>query len=237
MAEGILSKLRTITLGNLHELLDATINLNSMAAVKQHVRDLETASEQIDRSAAVAKGRVTQAQTEIAHVKEGIAKDNGKIDLILGDGDDSNDDLAIPIQKRVTAAEANLEDMNANLVTLQKTATALGQASAKLHAKTEEMIKQCKRLQDMERTTAAQEQAAGALKAANSAVASGSKASIDSVEQKIKDRAAEAGAVFDQQLAEATSSDDGAVEDIAAKQALAARKARLAAGKTGGATG
>ena len=29
MAEGFFSKIRTITLGNLHDLLDATINLNS----------------------------------------------------------------------------------------------------------------------------------------------------------------------------------------------------------------
>lgn len=235
MAESLASKVSTLIRGNVHELLDKLIDLNSMAAVKQHVRDLETASEQIDRNAAVAKGRVKQAEGEIAEIQKGIAKDNGKIDLILGDDDDTNDDLALPIQKRVKAAEEEVASKQEDLVTLKKTADALGQASAKLHAKTEEMIKQCKRLADMERTAAAQEQASSALKAANSAAAVGSKASIDNVAQKIRDRSAAAGAVFDQQMGEMASSGDDAVADIEAKQALAARKAALKAKREGAA--
>ena len=51
----IFSKVRALALGNIHDLLDKAIDLNSPAVVRQYVRDLGEAKEQLADEAAAQK--------------------------------------------------------------------------------------------------------------------------------------------------------------------------------------
>ncbi|MEK7566941.1 MAG: PspA/IM30 family protein, partial [Patescibacteria group bacterium] len=61
---GIFKKFRDLGLASIHSLLDKAIDLNSVAVVKQHVRDLENALSELENGAAEAAGYVRTLNRE-----------------------------------------------------------------------------------------------------------------------------------------------------------------------------
>ncbi len=231
---GILSKLRTLTLGNLHELLDAAIDLNSVAACKQHIRDLESAKEKIVDDAAVAKGRVGQVEGDIKATQMKIDTDTEHAQLLLDDDDPSNDGDAQKLMERVVANQESLETKQADLVTAKQTAEALAQAANKIAAKHAEMVRNVRRLEDLERTTKAKEQATAAIKNAAGAAGAAGEVSIDNIEQRLKDRSVAVDAKFQATLGTMGDSVEESVQAAKAKQLIAKmRAAKKGTGNSG----
>src|SRR5512142_2884877 len=110
-------KIRTLTLGNLHELLDAAIDLNSVAACKQYVRDLEEAKDKMRDQAAAARGRLGQSQAAVATLEHQIATDTEHAQLLLDDDDPSNDGDAQKLMEGVVQKQELLETKQAQLAT------------------------------------------------------------------------------------------------------------------------
>ena len=146
-------KIRTLVLSNLHELLDKTIDLNSTGAIKQHIRDLETARDKITDEAAIAKGRVLTLQAEIRDLDVQISTTNENIELFIKDGDPSNDHLAETLEARLIGYEKKLADKKEALSAEMTTSSALEDASGRLRAKHAEMVEALRKLESIERTT------------------------------------------------------------------------------------
>ncbi len=227
---GILSKLRTLTLGNLHELLDAAIDLNSVAACKQHVRDLEEAKGKIMDEAAVAKGRVGQAEGDLKAIQLKIDTNTEHAQLLLDDDDPSNDGDAQTLMERVVADQELLETKQADLATAKQTADALAEAARKIAAKHAEMVANVRRLESLERSTKAKEQATSAIKKAAGAANAAGEVSVDDVAQRLKDRSVAADAKFQNALGTMGDSVSESVQAAKAKQLIAKMRAGKKAG-------
>src|SRR3989344_5452236 len=102
----LFEKIRTVVLANAHQLLDAAIDLNSVAAVKQHIRDLEGAIDQMEEAVIEANGNRTTVKRQLNDKRSQIAELNQNIDFIVGDGDESNDHLALPMEARLQGLES-----------------------------------------------------------------------------------------------------------------------------------
>lgn len=223
---GVLAKLRTLTLSNVHALLDATIDLNSLEAVKQHVRDLQDERDKMVSAAGEAEGHVRSTSTEIAVLETKIKDTGANIDLILGDGDASNDHLAERLDLRLQEIEAELEAKREELADLTKIAGELNNVAEQLAAKHRRMMEQLRKLQTLDRTAAIKERATAALRAAGTGGVD--RADVDNVERRIRERSDRAGAQFDRAMDDTREEADVDVAAIKAKQRIAERKAKLA---------
>lgn len=226
----LFSKARVLVLGNLHTLLDATIDLNSIGAVKQSVRDLEQARDTISAQAAIATGRVNTLTSTIASKQKEVAAAQDNIDLLLGDDDASNDAGAVTIQLQVDALNGEILSMQEDLQTAQKTKTDLTDALGKINTKHAQMVSQVKKLESDDSSARASEQAAGALEQVGNLSNFDSSQSIDNMADRIRDRKATADARLEQAFGGITSGTDDSVALAKAKKAIEARKAAL--GKT-----
>lgn len=215
-------KVRTIVLGNLHELLDKTIDLNSTGAIKQHIRDLETARDKITDEAAIAKGRLLTLQSEIRDLNVQISTTNENIELFIGDGDPSNDQLAETLEARLIGFEKKLADKKEALAAETTTSTALEEASSRLRAKHAEMVEILRKLESIERTTRAKETAAAALRQASKT----GEVSVDNVTQRLRQREIVANARFERALGDMADKVDADVVAEQARKRIAARRAK-----------
>lgn len=223
----LFSKARVLVLGNLHTLLDAAIDLNSIAAVKQHIRDLESARDGISSQAAVSKGRVNSITADIKNLEKEIAEAQDNIDLLLGDDDPDNDANAVTIQMMADGLTTRVEALQSELATATETASKMDEALQKIRQKHAEMVSQVKTLEQMDASAKASEQAASAIEAAGKISNFDSSASIDNIQQRVRDRKATADAKLEQAFGGIDSTTDDSVALAKAKQAIAARKAAL----------
>ena len=234
----IWDKIRTLTLGNLHQLLDAAIDLNSVAACKQYVRDLEEAKDKMRDQAAAARGRLGQSQAQVATLEHQIETDTEGAQLLLDDGDDSNDADAQKLMEGVVQKTELLTTKQAQLATDKQVSDALGEAVRKITSKHAEMVNNVRRLEALEQQTKAQEQATSALKQAGKLANGTDGVSIDNVEQRLRDRAAASGEKFKDAMADVSGgSVQESLQAAKAKQLIAAMRAKKAGAASGGASG
>ncbi len=230
----LFEKARILVLSNLHSLLDAAIDLNSVAEIRQHVRDLEDARDAIADETAVADGRVVGLEREIGEQESTRTETEGNIDLLLGDDDPSNDYHAMPLAEKVLQIGEDIAGKQAELVEGRRLAADLEDARMKLTAKCAEMARNLNRLESMERATAAREQAASALSQASVVAGADVSTSVDSVAQRLSDNDQISKARFNRALAGiGESGSEDAVRASQAAALVAARRANLDA-KTAG---
>lgn len=223
----IVSKLRTIVLSNIHGLLDATIDMNSVEAIRQHVRDLEAAKEQLADEATVAKAAVTSKEKEVSDLRVKMQTTNDNIELILSDADATNDHLAEPLEARLIGFEQALATKEQELIEAQALANDLAEAARKVGEKHREMFSQLGRLESLERSTRAKEKAAEAVNRAGKLAESADGASVDNVTSRLEQGATVADARLERALGSMSDSVDIGVVGAQAKQRIAARRAKL----------
>lgn len=227
----IWQKVRTLSLSNIHTLLDKAIDLNSIGAVKQHVRDLEEAKEDIADQAAVASARHNGLKKELADLRTSIKTTDENINLILSDDDESNDALAETLEARLMSFEQELADKEGQLEEARVTAEALNDATQRLSDKHHQMLSSLRHLEAMDQTAKAKERAAQAIRAAADAGSAGADATVDSVTARIQNRVAVADARFERAMGKMNDSVEVSVVKAQAQARLAARRAKLS-GKT-----
>ncbi len=230
----IWQKIRTLTLGNIHELLDAAIDLNSVAACKQYVRDLEEAKDKMRDQAAAARGRLGQSQAAVATLEHQIATDTEHAQLLLDDDDASNDADAERLMEGVVTKTELLETKKTQLATDKQVSDALGEAVRKITAKHAEMVNNVRRLEALEQQTKAQEQATAALKQAGKLANATDGVSVDNVEQRLRDRAAASSEQFKDAMSDMSGgSVQESVTAAKAKKLIAEMRAKKAAAQAG----
>jgi hypothetical protein len=226
----ILEKLRIITLSNVHSVLDAVINLNDVGALKVYARDLEGAVRQMEQLDNGLQGSIDTLLKDIGksqRLADGWQLD---IDTLLTDADPSNDPQALKIQVDLDATTEDLVGMKEKLAQKKADHENATKVIGALNAKLTQTVRRIKELEEAEKETAADHQAAQTME--NVSRAFGDQPSVDSVGQKIMAKNAEARAELNRAMGKATdvTMDDTRIASAAA--ALARRKAELAGQQT-----
>lgn len=223
----LFSKIRTAVLANAHELIDKVIDLNSIAAVKQHIRDLENAIDQMEEAAIQAGGHRRTVTRELSQLQSQVKELNRNIDFILTDPDEENDYLALPMEARLQALEEQLATAQENIVTANQVAEALNEALSNVQAQHQQMMTQLARLEAMERAAKAKELAARTIEQVGRVDTTGAIASVDSVAAKVQRRADVAEERFERAMEGVTGGFEKDVALAQAKARLEARRRRL----------
>jgi phage shock protein A len=224
----LFQKARIAALSTAHSLMDKVVDLNSIGAVKQYIRDLENALEDLEDSAASAAGHVRSVQRDADQVQSQIKELNQNIDFILGDNKPDNDYLATPLEARLIGLEQRASTQQEELVTGQKTAQALAEAATTLRTRYQNMVQQVQRLEAMDQATKAKENAVEAIRQAGQIASTGSDVSIDAVADRIQRRSDVADARFERVMGDMNGQVEKDVVIAQAQARLEARKARLA---------
>ncbi|MBN1837416.1 MAG: PspA/IM30 family protein [Spirochaetales bacterium] len=225
---GILQKARIAALSAAHSLMDKVIDLNSVGAVRQYIRDLEGALEDLEDASAAAAGHVRTVQRDTAQIRSQIMELNQNIDFILTDDKPENDHLATPLEARLIGLEQRAGVKEEEIATAQKTSQALVEAVSTLQSRYQNMVQQIQRLEAMDKATKAKETAVKAVRQAGRIASAGSDVSIDAVADRMQRRADVADARFERALGEMNGQVEKDVVIAQAQARLEARKARLA---------
>jgi phage shock protein A len=224
----LFQKARIAALAAAHSLMDRVVDLNSIGAVKQYVRDLENALEDLEDASAAAAGHVRTVQRDADQVRSQIRELNQNIDFVLSDNKPENDYLATPMEARLIGLEQRATTQDEDIGTGQKTAQALNEAVSTLRTRYQNMVQQVQRLEAMDKATRAKESAVDAIRQAGQIASAGSDVSIDAVADRIQRRADVADARFDRALGEMNGEVEKDVVIAQAQARLEQRKARLA---------
>ncbi len=225
---GLFQKARVAALSSAHALLDKVIDLNSVGAVKQYVRDLENALEDLEDAAATEAGHVRTVQRDVVQVQSQIKELNGNIDFILSDTNPANDHLAKPLEARLIGLEQRASAKNEELDSAQKSSQALNEAVSTLQAKYQNMVEQLQRLEAMDSAAKAKEAAVDAMRNVGRISSAGASVSVDDITNRIQRRSDVADAKFEQAMGEMSGQLEKDVVLAQAEARLEQRKARLA---------
>lgn len=224
-------KIRTGVLAQAHKLADALIDLDSVEALKVHIRDLEEALEELQDAAAAESGNVRTLEQAITALDARAKELDENISFLLGDEDETNDHLATPLQAKLDVLTRDLTAKREELTVARQTASQLNEAASNLKAKHASMVERIRSLESLERAAKAKERAAEAVRSAGAAAGGADAISVDDVEARLRRKANVADARFQRAMGEFAG---GVEQDVALAQAKAAierRKAEIAARK------
>jgi phage shock protein A len=215
-----ISKMRTITLGVAHDLLDSAIDLNSPSALRQYTRDLEDALAKMRDEAAVQAAAITTLNREHADLRAKI--ETGKL-AIKAFQAANHTDLARARATEVVALQAEYDRTATDLENQRQVSMNLDAAVEKLNLKHAAIVARVHELERIDRTTKAKEQSASALSAASSLISSGVGISVDDIESKMRARGDVADEKFNRAMADTHVDEDpataGQVDDLLASLA------------------
>lgn len=225
---GLFDKLRTTVLAAAHGLIDKSIDLNSIEVVRQHVRDLETAIGEGKGSYAAAVGYVRSLEREVAELETRISTTNNNIDLLLNDGDPSNDESAVKLEEDLVGLEETMAVKREELQSARQTAGEFAEVLDAMKARHRDMLQRVQQLAALERQAKTKTQAAAAITRASRAMGGGVDASVDDVEARIRRRADEADVLLEQANASMTDTPEQDVRRAHALARIQARRNRMA---------
>lgn len=224
----LLQKVRVGLLTAAHGLVDAVIDMNSVGAVRQFIRDLEGSLDQLREATAEAIAYTRSLAREQSQLRAQIEELDGNIELILTDGNPDNDHLTTAMETKLMGLEARRDQLNEESMSADTTANQLQGAVAQLEARHTAMVNQLQQLQALDRASKARELAAATMTKASRAMSAGADASVDDVADKIRRRADVAGVKFEQAMGDLGNQVDKDVTLAEAKARIEARKAKLA---------
>ncbi len=185
---GIISKIRTLTLGSIHDLLDEAIDLNSPSALRQYVRDLEAALDKMRNEAAIQAGQIRTLTREIGDLQHNIETETVLVTKILAGNAPNKDTVARTKAATIVNWKKELTNKQDALEAQKKTSADIDSAVAKLDSKHTLMVQQVRELERIDRDSKAKEQAASSLEQAGKLVGNGSGISIDDIKGKMNAR-------------------------------------------------
>lgn len=210
-----LSKLRVVTLGTAHDLLDKAIDLNSPSAIRQYTRDLEDALDRLKSEAAIQAGTVRTLEREKVELSERIKTTEATIKKLVDTG---HEDLARPKAADLVRMRKQFGEADGNINSARKSSHDIDVAVAKLEAKHTEMVDKVRELERLDRDTKARTSAAQTITAAGRLVKGGTDISVDDVESRMRANNDVAQERFNRAMGDATVLEDtettAAVDDV-----------------------
>lgn len=226
MTETIGTKIRGIFLGDTHALLDKVIDMNSIAYVKQHARDLDEAIMQVKQSDNQALGHNRILALKRTELTNRIAELDHTCDILISQG---KDDLAAAKQVELDQAQKELDNTNKEYDNTTETIKRYEQTISVMMRKHDEMLARVSELESLERTRKAQEKATHAQQVANELLDEGVNASVDNILNRAREKAATADVAFEQTFTVFQNQQDQDTAVILAKSKIEERKKKLAA--------
>lgn len=205
----LFAKARAFTLGNIHELLDKTTD--NPVVLKQLVRDLEAAIQQLRTEAAVQAGGLRTINREIGDLNNNITSKTAAIHIRLASlpkpvnaegqaGTSLQDPTIRSWGAQIVAWQKELAAKQADLPAQQEAVAKLDGAVAKLDAKHTEAVSNVRSLESRSHVTAAKSHSAKVLEQVGSLSSGIDSDSIDNLSAKINAEADIADEKFDRAM-------------------------------------
>ncbi|MCZ7669338.1 MAG: PspA/IM30 family protein [Chloroflexi bacterium] len=128
----LLEKTQTLIQANLHDMVDRALENNSVAVMKQYIRDAEENLDDLENAAATVGGEVKSMARKYIEYKKKADQLDRNIDMLLMQG---KTDLAQAAQNELNSARRLQEQYHEQWIRQQREYEALLNARLKLQAK------------------------------------------------------------------------------------------------------
>jgi len=157
----LLEKTQTLIQANLHAMVDRALESNSVAVMKQYIRDAEGNLDQLEDAAATVGGEVKTLERKYQEYKKNADKLDRNIDSLLMQG---KTDLASAAQNELNTARRLQEQYHEQWVRQQREYEALLNARLKLQAKLKTIRQEQKEMESLLRLAKSKEITVKAMK-------------------------------------------------------------------------
>jgi phage shock protein A len=157
----LLEKVQTLISANLHEMVDKALETNSVAVMKQYIRDAESNLDELEDAAATVGGEVKSMERKYKEYKKKADQLDRNIDALLMQG---KADLARAAQNELNSARRLQEQYHEQWVRQQREYESLLNARLKLQAKLQTIRQEQKELEALMRLAKSKETTVKAIK-------------------------------------------------------------------------
>lgn len=157
----LLEKVQTLISANLHEMVDKALETNSVAVMKQYIRDAENNLDELEDAAATVGGEVKSMERKYKEYKQKADQLDRNIDALLMQG---KADLARAAQNELNSARRLQEQYHEQWVRQQREYESLLSARLKLQAKLQTIRQEQKELEALMRLAKSKETTVKAIK-------------------------------------------------------------------------
>jgi phage shock protein A len=157
----LLEKVQTLISANLHEMVDKALETNSVAVMKQYIRDAENNLNELEDAAATVGGEVKSMERKYKEYKKKADQLDRNIDALLMQG---KADLARAAQNELNSARRLQEQYHEQWVRQQREYESLLNARLKLQAKLQTIRQEQKELEALMRLAKSKETTVKAIK-------------------------------------------------------------------------
>lgn len=140
----LLEKAQTLISANLHSMVDKALEANSVAVMKQYIRDAEANLSELEEAAATVGGEVKTLERKYKEYKQKSDKLDGNIDTLLMQG---KTDLARAAQSELNTTRRLQEQYHEQWVRQEREYESLLNARLKLQAKLKTIRREQKELE------------------------------------------------------------------------------------------
>ncbi|MFN2138749.1 MAG: PspA/IM30 family protein [Candidatus Promineifilaceae bacterium] len=128
----LLEKTQTLIQANLHDMVDRALEANSVAVMKQYIRDAESNLDELEDATATVGGEVKTLERKFREYKKRGDQLDRNIDMLIIQG---KNDLAAAAQSELNSVRRLQEQYQEQWIRQQKEYEALKSARLKLEAK------------------------------------------------------------------------------------------------------
>lgn len=157
----LLEKSRTLISANLHAMVDKALEANSVAVMKQYIRDAEGNLDELERAAATVGGETKTLERKYKEYKKKADKLDRNIDMLIMQG---KTDLARAAQSELNSARQMQERYHEQWVRQQQEYDSLLNARLKLQAKLKTIRQEQKELEALLALAKSKEKTVKAIK-------------------------------------------------------------------------
>ncbi|MEM7331157.1 MAG: PspA/IM30 family protein [Chloroflexota bacterium] len=157
----ILEKTQTLIQANLHAMVDKALEKNSVAVMKQYIRDAEKNLDELEKATATVGGEVKTMERKYKEYKKKADQIDRNIDTLLMQG---KTDLARAAQTELNTNRRLQEQYHEQWVRQQKEFEALKNARLKLQAKLRTIREEQRELEALMRLAKSKETTVKAIK-------------------------------------------------------------------------
>lgn len=183
-----IQKLRVITLGTVHDLLDKQIDMNQPTVVRQYIRDLEDALDKMRDEDARQAGAVRTTTREKGDLEAKIDKEKSNISNLLAGLAANKTEMArmkgtlvVQMQSQVASLQTRLQDQ-------QKTSSDISSALLKLESTHTLAVNKLRSLEALDRDTKMKRSSADSVESINKVMNMGADISVDDIESRMKEQ-------------------------------------------------
>lgn len=224
----LLEKVQTLISANLHEMVDKALETNSVAVMKQYIRDAENNLNELEDAAATVGGEVKSMERKYKEYKKKADQLDRNIDALLMQG---KADLARAAQNELNSARQLQEQYHEQWVRQQREYESLLNARLKLQAKLQTIRQEQKELEALMRLAKSKETTVKAIKSLDDLMGVGD-ADIARLGESIRSRLDKASAHGEMYADRLDNQMDAALGSAELDLQLEERKRRLGLAET-----